>query len=71
MLFSFDIENTVEVYFDIKFILPDEKQQSNCENRQVSTTCFWSRLVSLYQKSTWLSIYDVLLIEFAVVANAV
>ena len=40
-----EIENTMLVPFDIKFIGRDQKQRSNGEACRASPTCFWSDAV--------------------------
>ena len=50
------------VYFDIKFIRQDQKQRWNGEACRASQKCFWSTLITRYQKTfTWLSSYYALL----------
>ena len=43
-------ENTMLVSFDIKFIRRDQKQRRNGEACRASPTCFWSSLITWYNR---------------------
>ena len=51
------IENTMLVSFDIKFIRQDQKQHMNGEACQTSPMCFWSSLINLISKDTYVVFY--------------
>ena len=51
------IENTMLVSFDIKFIRQDQKQYRNGEACRASLTCFWSSLINLISKDTYIFFY--------------
>ena len=51
------IENTMLVSFDIKFIRRDQKQRSNGETCRSSSTCFWSSLINLISKDSYVDFY--------------
>ena len=55
----FEIENTMLLSFDIKFIRRDQTQRANGEACRASSTCFWSSLINLISKDTYMvfSIY--------------
>ena len=52
-LINKEIENTMLVSFDIKFIRQDQKQCRNGEACRASPTCFWSSLINLTAKDTY------------------
>ena len=45
------------VSFDIKFIGRDQKQHRNGEACRASPTCFWSSLINLISKDTYVVFY--------------
>ena len=45
------------VSFDIKFIRLDQKQRRNGEACRASPTCFWSSLINLISKDTYVVFY--------------
>ena len=45
------------VSFDIKFIRRDQKQHRNGEACRASPTCFWSSLINLISKDTYVVFY--------------
>ena len=51
------IENTKLVSFDIKFIRRDKKQRRNGEACRASPNCFWSSLINLILKDTYVLFY--------------
>ena len=51
------------VSFDIKFISLDQKQRRNGEACRASLACFWSSLINLISKDTWVSIYNAILAD--------
>ena len=56
------IENTMLAFFDIKFIMRDQKQCRNGEACRASPAYFWSSLINLISKDTYVvSIYHALL----------
>ena len=56
-LINKEIENTMLVSSDIKFIRQDQKQRRNSEACRASPTCFWSSLINLTAKDTYVVFY--------------
>ena len=52
-----DIDNTKLMYFEIKFIMRDQKQRRNGEACRTSSACFWSSLINLISKDIDLVFY--------------
>ena len=55
-----EIENTMLVSFDMKFIRQVQKQHRNGEAWRASLICIWLSLINLITKDTGLSIYHAL-----------
>ena len=51
------LENTMLVSFDIKFIRRDQKQHRTGEACRASPKCFWSSLINLISKDTYVVFY--------------
>ena len=55
--FDFVPEKTMLVFFDIDFIRRDQNERRNGEACRASPTCFWSSLINLISKHTYVSFY--------------
>ena len=53
----FEIENTMLMFFYIKFIKRDQTQRRNGEACRASSTCFWSSLINFISKDTYMVCY--------------
>ena len=53
ILYMNNIENTLLVSFDIKFIRPDQGQRRNCQACRASPMYFWLSLINFISKDTW------------------
>ena len=52
-----NVYNTMLVSIDIKFIRRDQKQRMNGEACRAKPTCFWSSLINVIAKDTYVVFY--------------